>query len=248
MSLQHKVVVITGANRGLGLGLASQFAANGARVIGCCRRPAEATELAKIAKAVVELDMSKAESCIGLLDRIKISLGTNSKIDFLLNNAGVSHKDHPNEPTLANLDRSECGRLLETNVLGTLEVTKALLPLLASGGEPSVVMNMSSDLGSIHGASSSMNGQPGLGDKMCYRISKAALNMATVCLAKQLEGKATVIAMSPGWVATDMGSSGGRVAPLTVEQSCRGIFSVVTGLKEKDSGAYLDFKGDVVPW
>merc|ERR550514_1016429 len=124
-------------------------------------------------------------------------------------------------------------------------VTQACLPFLEAG-EIRTIVNMSSQLASIE---SCFGVQGRYGGVCSYRMSRAANNMMMRCFGGELRDEGYVfVAMSPGHVATDMGSAGGRKAPLTVEQSVAGILSVVGKLGLKDNGRYLQFDGTELPW
>jgi NAD(P)-dependent dehydrogenase (short-subunit alcohol dehydrogenase family) len=121
------------------------------------------------------------------------------------------------------------------NVIGPLRVTQALLPNLRAG-DRKLIMNMSSGLGSIE--------NNGRGSSAGYRESKSALNMMTRSMAAEFDGF-ICIAMSPGWVRTDMG---GPNATLSAEQSVNGMLSVLAAATPADSGRYFDHTGDELPW
>ena len=127
--------------------------------------------------------------------------------------------------------------MLRVNAVGPLLVTQALAARLAAAGR-SVVVNLTSGLGSLAGATGRGN--------IAYGMSKAALNMATRHLAAELARQGTVVmAMSPGWVATDMGGPG---APLEPPESVQGMLNVIDGLTPAQSGSFLDHTGVAVPW
>ena len=139
--------------------------------------------------------------------------------------------------------------VFETNVVGTVMVTQAFLPLLRAspGGKP-VVCNLSSQLGSIENA---LTAQGRAGGVASYRVSRAANNMAMRCFAGELGPEGfTFISMSPGWVQTDMGNAGGRAPPLTVDQSIAGMLNVLEGLDlaGTDNGKFYQHDGVVLPW
>ncbi|XP_051979147.1 C-factor-like [Xyrauchen texanus] len=138
----------------------------------------------------------------------------------------------------------------ESNTVAPLFVTKAFLPLLrraaaqgsGMGIHRSAVVNVSSILGSVQ-----LNWGEGASFKSyAYRASKSALNMVTRCLATDLEAEGILcVALHPGWVRTDMG---GPMAPLSPEESISSVLSVISGLKEKDHGGYVDYTGSNLPW
>lgn len=221
-------VVITGANRGLGLEFARQLEAAGADVIGTARRPEEATELRETGARCVQLDVADAASVANFAAGLE---GT--AVDVLLNNAGI----FPYRGGIEGLDPQEALRTYTVNTLGPMRVTQALLDNLRQG-ERKLIMNMSSGLGSI--AANTRGGSMG------YRESKAALNMFTRSLASELADEGfTCIAMSPGWVRTDMG---GDSAPLSPEQSVSGMLEVLASKGPEESGSYFNHDGEALSW
>jgi NAD(P)-dependent dehydrogenase (short-subunit alcohol dehydrogenase family) len=221
-------VVVTGANRGLGLEFARQLTEAGATVIGTARRPEAATELKALGARVEQLDVSSAASVESFAERLG-----DLPIDVLLNNAGI----FPSRGGLTTLDPDEALQVYAVNTIGPMRVTKALLDNLRAGNRK-LIMNMSSGLGSIVA-----NGR---GGAMGYRESKAALNMFTRSIAAEfVDDGFTCIAMSPGWVRTDMG---GDSAPLSPEESVRGMLSVLAGVGVDDSGSYFDYRGEELGW
>jgi len=230
--------LVTGANRGLGLEFVRQLLARGDRVLATCRQPGRAQALNRLVAGhpgrlhVLPLDVAMPKTHAELLRELPlVSGGASAPIDLLINNAGVLH---PGERfgTISpeNLDDS-----LRTNASGPFLLTQALAPQLADGA---TVANLSSRLGSI--ASTGAFGTPS------YAISKAALNMATVLLARALAGRGiTVLALHPGWVRTDMGGAG---APLEPGESVRGLRKVIAGAKIADSGRFFAHDGASIPW
>ena len=221
-------VVVTGANRGIGLEFARQLSEAGATVIGTARRPDEADELRAAGARVEQLDVADPASVAAFAGRLE-----GVPVDVLLNNAGI----FPSRVGIEGVDPDEALRVLAVNTVGPMRVTRALLPNLRAGTRK-LVMNMSSGLGSIEANRS--------GGSMGYRESKAALNMFTRSLAAELGGEGfTCIAMSPGWVRTDMG---GDSAPLSPAQSVDGMLAVLAGCDVEDSGRYLDHRGRELDW
>jgi NAD(P)-dependent dehydrogenase (short-subunit alcohol dehydrogenase family) len=223
-----RTVVVTGANRGLGLEFARQFTAAGANVIGTARDPGAAAELAATGARILPLDVASDESVAAFAR----ALG-DAPVHLLINNAGVSGRALVDQVDHVELVR----RIFEVNTLGPMRVTDALLPnLLAAGG--ATIVNMSSRLGSL--------GENTSGGYHGYRESKAALNMYTRSLAAEQRDKGILaIAVSPGWVRTDMG---GPDAPLAPEESIGGLREVIEGLGAEHSGLFLDHDGTVLDW
>lgn len=236
--------VVTGANRGLGLEFVRQLAARGDEVVATARDPQRATDLQDVAGGsggrvtVVALDAADPASVAEAAGHITSRWGA---VDLLVNNAGVmraaGRPDGASAGPLTQLEAEAILDVLRVNAVGPALVTQAVRPLLAAAGR-SVVVNLSSRLGSIAEVRSA-------GD-YAYSMSKAALNMLTRHLAVELRSQgATVIAVSPGWVHTDMG---GSAAPLEPPESIKGILSVVDGLGAADSGRFFDHTGAELPW
>ena len=218
-------ILITGAGRGLGHELARQYAADGWRVIGTVR------------SAQAKLPPGVERQLADLTDREQIAaLGKALRgvpIDVLFCNAGISGK---RGMALGSFDYDSWEEVLRVNLLGTAAVTEALLPNVLAG-ERKVIAMMSSHLGSIAEAS---------GMTLPYATSKAALNMLVKGLAATLASQSViVVALSPGWVRTDMG---GASAPLAPERSVAGLRNVIAGLTQRDSGKFLSHDGSPIPW
>ncbi|HVU52929.1 MAG TPA: SDR family oxidoreductase [Polyangia bacterium] len=227
-------VVITGANRGIGLGLARAYAARGDEVWATTRRPGEATELQALARGsggkvrVHELDVRDDAQVAALA----AALG-GAGVDVLVNNAGIAGSW---STTLASFDVEEALRCFDTNALGAVRVTRALVPhLRAARGK---VVNMTSRMGSI--------GDNGSGRGYAYRMSKAALNMATRNIAHEVKGFGGVaVALHPGWVKTEMGGDG---APEEIADAVARIVGAIDGLDAAKSGRFWHAKGEELPW
>ena len=221
-------VLITGANRGLGLEFARQYAAAGWQVIGSARKPEEAAELKALGVRIVQLDVADQAS----VDQFASSLDRQS-IDMLINNAGI----FPRVDKIEEVDFDDYSRTLAVNTIGPVRVTRALLPNLRLGKKKTII-NITSRLGSI-----------GLNDSGLfygYRESKAALNMFTKTLANELQSEGFICAtIHPGWVQTDMG---GENANLTPETSISGMRAVIDKLSIDESGTYWSYSGEQVPW
>jgi len=220
--------VVTAANRGLGLEFARQLAGRGERVIATARDVDAATELATLGLEVHGLDVADPASVERFADAID-----GVPIDVLINNAGVGVRS----TSFDQLDFAEMESFFAVNTVGTLRVTRALLPGLRAGSARKIA-NITSRMGSIGDNSS--------GAAYSYRASKAALNMVTRSLAIDLRSDDIICAvLHPGWVQTDMGGSG---APTTVQESISGMLAVIDGLTAADSGEFFAFTGERVPW
>lgn len=230
-------VLVTGANRGLGLEFTRQLLGRGDRVVAACRQPGKATALNTLAGEypgrvhVLPLDVTAPKSHAELARELPLVLGEGAHLDLLINNAGVLHSGERFGYVGAdNLEHS-----FRTNAAGPFLLTQTLAPLLGDGAR---VVNLSSRLGSI--ALTERFGTPS------YAVSKAALNMVTVLLARALaERGVVVVAVSPGWVRTEMGGENAEVAPA---DSVAGLLRQIDGLGAGDGGRFLDWQGDAIAW
>ena len=225
---ETRTVLITGANRGLGLEFARQYKEAGWRVIGTARDPQEAQELAALGVRVLPLDVASQQS----VDELAAALG-DEPIDLLINNAGI----FPRVGKIEEIDFDDYNRTLTVNTVGPVRVTRALLPNLRRG-ELRIIAGLSSNLGSI--------AENERGNFYGYRESKAALNMFTKTLAAELGPEGfTCIVLTPGWVQTDMG---GPNANLTPAESIAGMKAVLDRLTPADNGTFWSYNGSQVPW
>lgn len=228
--------LVTGANRGLGLGFVRRLLGRGERVIATARKPGQALELNELAAAhpghlhVLPLEVTRAAS----IDELAREAGALfDGLDLLINNAGVMHSGE----RFGRLQAEPLEHSLQVNALGPLLVTQALAGLLQRG-EQARVANISSQLGSI--AQTQAFRTPG------YAIGKAAQNMASRLLAVALaEHGIPVLALHPGWVRTDMG---GERAPLAVDEAVRRLLAVIDAATPERSGMFVDGDGKALPW
>jgi NAD(P)-dependent dehydrogenase (short-subunit alcohol dehydrogenase family) len=226
-------VVITGANRGIGLELVRQYLARGDSVHAGVRTPDRSGALTALVEPAA--GRLRIDACdVGLETRVRsFAAAVTEPIDVLINNAGV--RSRPDE--LDELDLDGALRMLHVNALGPLRVARALLPMLRRACRAKIA-NIGSGLGSI--------GNNNEGGAYGYRMSKAALNMATRSLAHDLRGDGILaVVLSPGWVQTDMGGSD---APTPVADSAAGLIKVIDRLDMQDSGGYFGFQGERIPW
>ena len=221
-------VLITGANRGIGLEYARQFAEKGYTVIGTARSPEKAEELAAVADRVEQLDVTAPASVAALAKRLD-----GLAIDILINNAGIFDR---RDVTIDKVDFHVIERTFAVNTLGPLRVTQALLPNLRAG-KRKIVIGMTSALGSIEKSN---------GRWYSYRASKSALNQFNKIMSAELgpEGFICTV-LHPGWVRTDMGGSNATYSP---EESVAGLVAVIERLGPEDNGRFYDFRGESVPW
>ncbi|XP_035192503.1 C-factor-like isoform X1 [Oxyura jamaicensis] len=256
--LRVRSVLVTGANRGIGLGFVRHLLGlpNPPEwVFAACRDPKgqRAQELQNLAfkhsnLVIVPLEVTKPASIKAAAASVEEHL-KGSGLNLLINNAGISH--YKSFDTKTEEDMSQ---VYATNTIGPLLMSQAFLPLLkkAAQGSPgsglscskAAIINMSSYAGSIQDVYLWEYGQA-----LSYRCSKAALNMLTKCqsLGYQEHG-ILCAALHPGWVQTDMGSAAGHTPPMTVDESVGGMLKVISSLSEKDTGTFLDWEGKVVPW
>ena len=228
-------VLVTGANRGLGLEFVRQYAADGWRVYAGCRAPSAADALQALAAAsagllsIHALDVRDRAS----IQRLAAELA-GQPIDLLINNAAIWGSA---EQVLGGLDDRIWAEVLDVDVVGPVRVTEAFLENVAASVRRTVVM-LSSRLGSI-----ALNDS---GGRLMYRAAKAGLNAVARSLAVDLAPRGIVcVALSPGWARTDMG---GPQAPLSPVDSIAGMRRVIEGLDLTQSGQFLAYDGTTVPW
>jgi NAD(P)-dependent dehydrogenase (short-subunit alcohol dehydrogenase family) len=228
-----RTVLITGANRGIGLELARQYHEAGWKVIATARDPEAAKDLRAVGDDVLvpRLDVTSTES----VHALAVSL-EGRPIDLLINNAGVG-VGLDGGPALPSVKLEEFEHVVQVNALGPIRVTQALLPNLRAGKGKTVV-SITSVLGSI-----SLNTGGGF---YGYRESKAALDMFMRTLAAELQPEHFIcVPIHPGWVKTEMG---GPDAQLTTEESVTGIRKVLDKLTPADSGKFWSYDGSNLPW
>ena len=228
-------VMITGANRGLGLEWTRQYAEAGWRVFASCRRPEEADALVALAVrhpgvSVHRLDVTDSEQ----LRTLQLDL-EDVRIDVLLNNAGVYLDTFMGE--FGGIDYEVWLRSFAVNTLGAVRVSEAFVGQVARS-ERKLVVAISSHMGSIAEVATSGN--------YAYRSSKAALNAAMRGLSHALAPRGIgVMLLHPGWVGTRMG---GPDAMLTPAQSVRGMRALVDNFKPELNGRFFRFNGSEIPW
>jgi NAD(P)-dependent dehydrogenase (short-subunit alcohol dehydrogenase family) len=213
-------VLITGANRGIGLELAHQYSAEGWDVIATARQSSD--ELDALRVQVEPLDLSDAQAVA--------SFSVGESLDLFISNAGTSH---PKDPRTAD-DVRAWQAMMMVNAIGPYVLGKALLPRMAEGGK---MIAISSGMGSI--------GDNG-GGWVPYRTSKAALNMAWSSLALEARRHGvTCVLLSPGWVKTRMGGAGAEITP---EESVSAMRQLIDQLTIDDTGRFLRRDGSELPW
>src|SRR5689334_609189 len=219
-----KTVLVTGANRGIGLELCRVFRARGDNVIAVCRHPSD--ELTALGvRIIADVNVTDEGSIASLAKSLE---GT--RIDVLLHNAGILRAE-----ALGSIDYGSIREQLETNALAPLRLTERLLPQIAPGGK---IALMTSRMGSIADNSS--------GSMYGYRMSKAALNMAGASLARDLEPRGiAVVILHPGYVRTEMTGGHGNVEP---RDAAAQLVARIDELTLAKTGRFLHASGEVLPW
>lgn len=213
-----KNVVISGANRGIGLEFVRQFDALGHQVTGLCRQ--SSAELNQLGVSVLE----------GIDVRSPGNLAEVALVDLLILNAGIWRDE-----SLGSIDYQTLSEQFEVNALGPLRILEALLDRLSEGSKVAMV---TSQMGSL--ADNTSGGRYG------YRMSKAALNMAGVSVAHDLKERGISVALlHPGYVQTDMTNHRGTTSP---KDSVRGLIKVIDELSLESSGGFWNFRGERLPW
>ncbi len=226
--------VITGANRGIGLEFVEQLLERGNHIIATARQPARADELQSLAKSyrdqleIARLDVTEKDTIDALVELVG-----DRGVDVLINNGatmiGAGPIDDLNEQALFDS--------FDVNTVGPLRVSSALLPALERSDQPKIV-NVTSKMGSI--------ADNGSGGSYAYRISKAALNMATRSMAIDLEPRGIVaFVIHPGWVRTRMG---GQNALIDTETSVTNMLRIIDEADRSTAGTFQEWNGNVIPW
>jgi NAD(P)-dependent dehydrogenase (short-subunit alcohol dehydrogenase family) len=216
-------VLITGANRGIGLELSRQLSERGDEVIALCRKASPDLQALDV-RLFEGVDVTDRTG----LEAVSRELG-DTKLDILINNAGIFENE-----TLDDLDFDRIRRQFEVNALGPLQVTSVMQGHLVQGSK---VILMTSRMGSID--------DNGSGSYYGYRMSKAALNMAGVNLAHDFRSKGIAVAiLHPGMVATEMTGKNG----IPVSESAEGLLARIDELRLQDSGGFLHANGEQLPW
>jgi NAD(P)-dependent dehydrogenase (short-subunit alcohol dehydrogenase family) len=230
-----EVVVITGANRGIGLELTRLYLLAGKHVVAGCRQPDMAEALRNLAGLpgkleIVQLDVSDAASVAALGKTLK-----GQPVELLINNAGVWGGPRQG---IADMDYVEWLRTFETNTVAPFRLVATLLANLKLGKRPRVI-TVSSQMGAFN--------LKGMGvDRYAYRSSKAAVSKLMQTLAEELAPDGIIVCpVHPGWVRTDMG---GPQAQLSVEESGSGLFRLIENLIPAQSGRFWSWDGSEHPW
>jgi len=227
-------VLVTGANRGIGLEHVRQYAERGDRVHACCRDPESAGDLRAVADGsggrVVIHAFDQAEPG----DAARLASEIDDPIDILLNNAGISGD---RQRQVFGTAADTLAPVFDVNVVGPLRLSEALIDHVARSDRKIIAMQ-SSQMGSID--------DNGSGGVYAYRASKAALNMVARSMAQDLrERGVAVVALHPGWVQTDMGGPNARI---TTRESVRGEQALLDRVGLEESGGFFNYDGRRLPW
>ncbi len=213
-------VLVLGASRGIGLEFVRQYAHAGHTITATARDSEGLARLQALGARALKVDFAEPASVSGLAWQLD-----GEQFDVALYVAGVMSRGNATVPPT----REDFDRVMRTNVWGAMQAITQVAPLVeAAGGRFAFI---SSEMGHIAGVPSSYS--------WVYRTSKAALNMA-VAAARHDYPRAVMVALSPGWVKTDMGGAG---APLSVEDSVAAMCRTIEGLGPDDAGAYLSYDG-----
>jgi NAD(P)-dependent dehydrogenase (short-subunit alcohol dehydrogenase family) len=238
--MQH--ILITGANRGLGLEFSRQYLQRGAHVFAGCRQPEAAQELRALEGAhsqrlsIISLDVADADSIQSAYASVRAQT---DKLDVLINSAGIFSTQGSAEPSErpGNLTFQDALSVLRVNAVAPLIIVQQFLDLIRAGHHAKIIA-ISSEYGSV---SANMGSFP-----YYYSASKAALNMFMRSWAGDVKrwGISTVL-LDPGWVSTDMG---GSQAPTTPEQSVRGMLRMIDSLTPQHNGRFFTWEGEEQAW
>jgi NAD(P)-dependent dehydrogenase (short-subunit alcohol dehydrogenase family) len=228
MAASKRTALIIGASRGLGLGLAVELRSRGWEVVGTVRDDAGAARLAATGARAERADTTDTASIAALRDRLG---GTTFDLVFV--NGGIGGPRHQDA---ARTTEDEAGELFLTNALAPVAAARTFIDRVRD--ETGIVAFMSSDLGSVSRTED--------GFMPLYRASKAALNsLIRSFTATLVDRRITVLAMHPGWVRTDMG---GPQAPLSVEESARGLADVIEARAGSGRHGFVDWQGTELSW
>ncbi len=231
-------VLITGANRGLGLEFARQYAADGWEVIATSRNPDKGEDLQQLLKrnnkvSLQALDVTSGKS----VEALARAVGGRA-IDLLILNSAIYARKGTR---IGEIDFDAWREAIETNLMGAIRVAQALLENVAASKRKQIAA-ISTGMGSMQALQSTI----GFGAAYQYRTSKAALNMAMSILAKEMEPRGiSVVIFDPGWVQTDMG---GANAALTPQESIGGMRTVLAGDPAGLTGKFVGYDGRPRPW
>ena len=230
--MNNSTVLITGANRGLGLEFVRQYSQLGWSVLACSRDSSNANELKILQKEfssveILQLDVGNLNEIVSLSNTLK-----DRSIDILINNAGIYRSG-----SLGNLDTNAWIESFKINTIAPYVVIESLLSHVMKSDLKKIV-SITSKMGSIDDNTS--------GGSYIYRSSKTALNSVMRSLTHDLESNGiSTLTLHPGWVKTDMGGSN---AWIDTTESVTGMIEQIKKLSQKNSGRYLDYSGKTIKW
>lgn len=228
-------ILVTGANRGIGLELVRQYSEVGWQVHACCRNPDAAMELRRLVDAgkgavlLHRLDVTDDAQISNLAQNLR-----GQPIDILFNNAGVYGQA---DAWFGNTDRKAWLDALNVNTISPMKVMEAMVDNVAAS-ELRIMATLSSKMGSMADNRS--------GGSYVYRSTKAALNAVMVSAAHDLKPRGiTAVMLHPGWVRTDMGGPNGEIS---VAQSVAAMRQILSRVSPEDAGSFYEIDGSIVPW
>lgn len=227
-------LLITGANRGIGLELCKQYLAEGWNVHACCRKPSKAKDLNMLANknkklTIHELEVTKEKQ----MDALKKGL-KDKPVDILINNAGV-HALGASQ--FGKSDNKAWEEAVAVNLIAPMKMMEHFVENIAMS-DKKIIASMSSKMGSME--------DNGSGGAYAYRATKAALNAVMVSASLDLRHlDITALILHPGWVRTDMGGPNGEIS---VEESAQMLRKILSECKLTDSGKFFDIDGSTIAW
>lgn len=228
-------VLITGANRGIGLEFCRQYAEEGWQVIACCRNIANAFELFEMSQLYPNFQIETLDVAQFVEVEALSKTMANVSIDILINNAGVYDDNRING--FGTLDFQDWNHSFLINTQAPVKMVESFLSHIKRS-EKKLIVNISSLMGSMT--------DNGSGGSLFYRTSKAALNAAMKTLSIDLKQDGIgVLILHPGWVQTDMGGSN---ALIDCETSVSGMRKVIENFNPAQSGAFVKYDGNILPW
>ena len=235
-------IMITGANRGLGLGFAKKFAQNGWNVLAMCRNLDNIDGLNALSKK-----FSVSINYLDVLDYSSIEESAKTlkdvPIDILLNNAGIQGAIPQN---YYNIDYDEWVKVFSTNVMSTMKVSQSFINNIEAS-KKKLIVNVSSGTSSIN-QKKIITSKPSSdkGELYLYRTSKTALNMISRCMAWELMPRGVaVVLLGPGWVRTRLG---GPKAKLSIDESINNCYPLINSWTIKNTGSFYLYDGSKIPW